>query len=65
MIQNTSILHLENVNFSYPGRGRVLNNVCLTVNRGDRIGLVGPNGSGKTTLFSHHHGSFKAHLRHH
>ncbi len=51
MIQNTSILHLENVSFSYPGRGRVLNNVCLTVNRGDRIGLVGPNGSGKTTLF--------------
>ena len=51
MKKNAPILHLENINFSYPGRGRILNNACLTVNPGDRIGLVGPNGSGKTTLF--------------
>lgn len=28
----------------------VLNDVSFTVNRGDRLGLVGPNGCGKTTL---------------
>ena len=27
-----------------------LNNISLTVNKGDKIGIVGPNGSGKTTL---------------
>ncbi|MGD9824445.1 MAG: energy-coupling factor ABC transporter ATP-binding protein [Desulfobacter sp.] len=46
-----AILRLENISFSYPGQGRVLNNLNLEIRKGDRIGLVGPNGSGKTTLF--------------
>ncbi len=32
------------------GRKRVLDNVNLTFNRGDRVGLLGRNGAGKTTL---------------
>ena len=33
--------------------GRVLfEDVSLQVNRGDRLGLVGPNGAVKSTLFS-------------
>jgi ATP-binding cassette subfamily F protein 3 len=28
----------------------VLNNISFSINRADRIGLIGPNGSGKTTL---------------
>ena len=32
--------------FGFPA----LTNVDLTINSGDRIGLIGPNGSGKTTL---------------
>lgn len=34
----------------YRGGQRVLNDVSLQVERGDRIALIGPNGSGKTTL---------------
>lgn len=29
-----------------------LNNINLTLNRGDVLGMIGPNGSGKTTLFN-------------
>ena len=50
MTTSAPILRLENINFSYPGQDRVLNNLSLEINKGDRIGLVGPNGSGKTTL---------------
>lgn len=51
MITPQPILRLENICFSYPGQGRVLDHLNLEINPGDRIGLVGPNGSGKTTLF--------------
>jgi len=42
---------LENISFAYPGRHEVvLQNINMTINRGDVIGIVGPSGSGKTTL---------------
>ncbi len=34
------------------GRHQVLNNINLTIEKGDCIGIVGANGSGKTTLLS-------------
>ena len=48
------IIDLKGVSFGYRGNQSqrpVLDNLSLQVNRGDRVGLIGPNGSGKTTLF--------------
>ncbi|HEY8393260.1 MAG TPA: metal ABC transporter ATP-binding protein [Thermaerobacter sp.] len=43
------VIELEGVSFSY-GEEPVLEDVSLTVRRGEFVGLVGPNGSGKSTL---------------
>lgn len=43
-------LELKNVCFSYPNGEEILNDVSLTVRRGERIAIVGYNGAGKTTL---------------
>lgn len=44
-------IEFRNVSFSYPGsENKVLDGVNLTVEKGERISLVGQNGAGKTTL---------------
>lgn len=43
------VVEVENVSKSY-GEKQVLNDVSLTVNRGDRVAVIGPNGIGKSTL---------------
>ena len=43
------LLSMTSVNKFYNGN-QILKNVNLTVNEGDRIGLIGINGCGKTTL---------------
>lgn len=45
------ILETVNVSKSFGGI-RAVNNVNLTIHRGEIIGLIGPNGAGKTTLFN-------------
>lgn len=48
-----SLLHLENISFQHErAKKPLLKEVNITVDIGDRIGLVGPNGHGKTTLLS-------------
>ena len=38
------------LSFAYPGGESIVEGLNLLINRGDKIGLLGPNGSGKTTL---------------
>ncbi len=45
----SNALEAENVSFSY-GETRAVEDVSLTVEEGNFLGLIGPNGSGKTTL---------------
>jgi len=45
------MISLNNISKSYGKRG-LFSKISVTINRGEKIGLVGPNGSGKTTLFS-------------
>lgn len=45
-----SLLTVENVTKRFAGLVAV-NNVSLTLNKGEILGLIGPNGAGKTTLF--------------
>lgn len=40
----------ENVSFSYDGESQVLNNLSLSVNKGEALAIVGLSGAGKTTL---------------
>jgi len=51
MNAKTSLIHLEELSFRYPGGPPVIDKLNFTLWRGDRIGLIAPNGSGKTTLF--------------
>lgn len=44
------MIQFENVGFSYNREKEVLNNIHLTVSRGQKIAIVGSSGSGKTTL---------------
>lgn len=44
-----TILQAKNITFAY-GNHKVLNNVSLSLGKGEVVSLLGPNGSGKSTL---------------
>jgi len=43
-------LCLEGVDFAYDGAGPVLRNISLTIERGEKVAILGANGCGKSTL---------------
>ncbi|UMZ14699.1 ABC transporter ATP-binding protein [Pseudomonas sp. MPFS] len=43
-------IELSKVCFNYPGEPPLFENLDLVIEKGQRIGLVGPSGAGKTTL---------------
>lgn len=50
-IKNIESISIKDASFYYPNSNiKVLDNVTLKINKGDRVSIVGSNGSGKTTL---------------
>ena len=45
-----SILELKDLSHSYDGSEISLNNISLTVNKAQKVSILGPSGSGKSTL---------------
>ena len=57
--QSNSIIKFSDVTIGY-GRKVVLNNLNLSIERNDFIGIVGPNGAGKTTFLKTLLGNIKS-----
>ncbi len=43
------VIEAENINYAF-GDQPVISDFTTTIQRGDKVGIIGPNGSGKTTL---------------
>jgi len=45
-----SRFELRNISFQYPDRTKILQNISLTVDKGEKLAITGRSGEGKTTL---------------
>lgn len=48
--EQSVVLELQDVSYSYEGKPQVLENISFQVHQGEMLGIVGKNGAGKSTL---------------
>jgi ATP-binding cassette subfamily B protein len=48
-MESSRVIEFENVNFSY-GRDTVLHDINISINKGEKIAIVGETGAGKSTI---------------
>ena len=53
---NQEYLIVDNLSFEYPDGFKALENINLSLSKGERLAVLGPNGAGKTTLILHLNG---------
>ena len=53
---NQEYLRVNNLSFEYPDGFKALENINLSLSKGERLAVLGPNGAGKTTLILHLNG---------
>jgi len=52
LVRKGASVAFENIGFNYPDGRKVFEHFSLSLQRGQRVGLVGPSGSGKSSLFT-------------